>query len=276
MTGSTGAARPDEVRLQSLTAALELLNRFATANEIGVTEAAAHLGVAKSTAHRLLTTLAAFGFVERTVNRRYRLGVRIYELGEIAVSRLGLHEVALPVLEELRNVCGETVHVAIPDGAEVVYIARMESHQGLRFSSRVGRRMPAHATSSGKAIAAFNPEVAKAVVSSPLLRLTGRTIVSPQLFLRALADARTAGYACSTEEAEVGLSSVAAPVLDADGVAIAAVSVAGPSERILHDERLTAGRVKAAAARLAKDHAAWLPPRRRSALRASRPTDDRR
>lgn len=255
--------------LHSVAAALELLNCFAVTGELGVTEAAAELGVAKSTAHRLLTTLAGCGFAERTASGRYRLGVRVYELGEIAVNRMGLHEVALPVLEELRNTSGETVHVAIPDGRDVVYIARMESYQGLRFSSRVGRRFPAHATSSGKAIAAFNPDVARAVLGGDLRRLTGRTISTTNAFVEALAEIRRNGYSCSNEEAEVGLSSVAAPIIGPDGVAVGAVSIAGPTQRVLQDISVTASRVKRAAARLARDHAAWIPPLRESRVGAA-------
>ncbi|MGQ0617660.1 MAG: IclR family transcriptional regulator [Acidimicrobiia bacterium] len=253
MAKGSAPARP-EAPLQSLTAALELLNLFATTSELGVREAAAQLGVGKSSAHRLLKTLAAFGFVERTPEHRYRLGVRVYELGEIAVSRCSLHEAALPVLEQLRNLCGHTAHVAIPDGAEVVFIARMESHQGVRFSSRFGRRLPAYATSSGKAIAAFNDDFAQAVMAAGFHRLTGRTTASPQAYMRRLAEIREAGYALSADEVQVGISSLAVPVLDVEGVAMAAVSVAGPSDRILQDVNLMARRVKAAAARLAKDN----------------------
>ena len=164
--------------VQSVATALELLDCLATEPELGVAELGRRLGVAKSTAHRIVTTLCAKGYVQHVPETQpYRLGIRLHELGELVASRNQLRDHALPLLEPLRNQTGETVHLAVPEGAQMFYVERLESYHGLRFSSRVSRVRPIHLTSSGKAVAAFNPAVAEAA-SARDSRRTARTIRS--------------------------------------------------------------------------------------------------
>ena len=223
--------------IRSVTTALELLDCLATEPELGVAELGRRLGVAKSTAHRIVTTLCAKGYVQRVPETKsYRLGIRLHELGELVASRSQLRDHALPLLEQLRNQTGETVHLAVPEGAQMFYVERLESYQGLRFSSRVSRLRPIHLSSSGKAVAAFNPAVADAACAAGFAIRTQRTIRTKQQFLRCLAETRARGYTFSIEEDEPGLSSVAAPVLDRDGIARAAISVAGPVSRVTGDD----------------------------------------
>jgi DNA-binding IclR family transcriptional regulator len=214
--------------------ALHLLEQFSyTEPVLGVSELSRRLGLAKSTVHRILTTLLDEGFVQKAADGRYRLGFRLYELGQLVVSSLELREVAHPTLERLRNDTGETVHLAVLEGADVVYLERFESPSTLRLFGRLGRRMPAHSTSSGKCLLAFSPpEVIDAVVAAGLPRLAPRTITSRAMLVRVLRQVRRDGYASSIDESEPGATSVAAPVFGVDGTVIAAVSVAGPSLRI--------------------------------------------
>jgi DNA-binding IclR family transcriptional regulator len=222
--------------VQSVASALDVLDCFSWSAELGVTEVATRLGVSKSTAHRLLSTLTAKRLVERIPESgRYRLGLHLYELGQLAVSRFDLRAAALPVLERMRAATHQTVHASVADGADVLYVERMESWQGRPFSSRVGRRMPVHCTSSGKVLAAFDEAVARARLEAGLPRRTPRTITDPSVFLRTLQEVRLQGYALNVEEAEVGLSSVAAPVLAPSGRVLAALSVAGPTNVVLAD-----------------------------------------
>jgi IclR family KDG regulon transcriptional repressor len=224
-----------EYALSSLTNAIRLLNLFGKERpELTLRDIAAELGVAKSTAHRLLATLYRGGLVERSPDGgRYRLGLRLYELGMLAVQHLELREQALMHLDDLRNTTGETAHLAVRDGAEVVYIERRESHHSLRLFSHIGHRMPVHSTSTGKAILAFEPaEVVEAILAAGLPRLTANTIVDADRFRRELEGVRRAGYALNVEESEPHASSVAAPIRDYTGQVIAAVSVAGPSQRL--------------------------------------------
>ena len=253
--GDAGARRG----IQSVATALELLDCLATEPDLGVAELGRRLGIAKSTAHRIVTTLCAKGYVHRVPETKsYRLGIRLHELGELVASRSRLRDHALPLLELLRNQTGETVHLAVPEGAEMFYVERLESYHGLRFSSRVSRLRPIHLTSSGKAVAAFNPVVADAACAAGFAIRTPRTIRTKQQFLRCLAETRARGYAFSIEEDEPGLSSVAAPVLDRDGIARAAISVAGPVSRVTGDDiGQMARRVQAAAQQLMNIESVW-------------------
>ena len=182
--------------IRSVATAIELLDCLATEPELGVAELGRRLGVAKSTAHRIVTTLCAKGYVQRVPETKsYRLGIRLHELGELVASRSQLRDHALPLLEQLRNQTGETVHLAVPEGAQMFYVERLESYQGLRFSSRVSRLRPIHLSSSGKAVAAFNPAVADAACAAGFAIRTQRTIRTKQQFLRCLAETRARGYA---------------------------------------------------------------------------------
>jgi DNA-binding IclR family transcriptional regulator len=245
--------------VQSVATALELLDCLATERELGVAELGRRLGIAKSSAHRLLTTLVAKGYVQQMPEtRNYRLGLRLHELGELVASRNQLRDHALPLLEALRAQTGETTHLAVPEGAQMFYLERLESYHGLRFSSRVARVRPIHLTSSGKAVAAFNHSVAQAAVAAGFAPKTARSISSKEQFFRCLAETRRRGYAYSIGEDEPGLASVAAPVLDHTGVARAAISVAGPVTRISQSQiSQVARRVKSAASQLMSVESAW-------------------
>jgi DNA-binding IclR family transcriptional regulator len=252
-----GAGPPGGV--QSVATALELLDALAAEKELGVTELGRRLGIAKSTTHRIITTLLAKGYVQQVPEtRNYRLGLRLHELGELVASRNQLRDHALPLLEALRAQTGETVHLAVPEGPQIFYVERLESYHGLRFSSRVSRVRPIHLTSSGKVVAAFNPAVAEAAVNAGFAPKTPRSIRTKEQFLRCLAETRQRGYAYSIGEDEPGLASVAAPVLDRTGVARAAISVAGPVTRISEAKiGQIARRVKAAASQLMSVESAW-------------------
>ncbi len=234
MVAEVAAATPSTATSSTVTNALHVLNQFSYADRVlGPSELARRLGLAKSVVHRLLVTLTAEGYLEQMEGGRYRLGIRLYELGSLVIHGVELREVAHPVLEHLRNATNETVHLAVLDGTEVIYLDRMESQATLRMFSRIGTRMPAHATSSGKSILAFSPdEVVRAVLAGKLRRIAPRTITSRAALLRALEQVREQGYAVSIEESELGASSVGAPIFGHDGEVIAALSVAGPSPRL--------------------------------------------
>lgn len=236
--------------VRSVASALDVLDCFTWSPELGVTEIANRLGVSKSTAHRLLSTLKAKRLVEQVPETgRYRLGLHLYELGQLAVSRFDLRAAALPVIERLRAATNLVVHASVADGADVLYVERMESWQGRAFSSKVPRRMPVHCTSSGKAIAAHDEHVARARLEAGLPRRTPRTITDPAVFLRTLAEVRERGYSLNVEEAEPGMSSVAAPVLSPSGSVLAALSIAGPTDRLFADRGERAIRLVREAAR---------------------------
>jgi IclR family transcriptional regulator, KDG regulon repressor len=234
VTVPTALSRAPSSTSRTVANAVRVLDQFSyTDRVLGPSELARRLGLSKSVVHRLLATLATEGFLEPTEGGRYRLGIRLYELGSLVIHGIELREVAHPFLERLRNATNETVHLAVLGGTEVVYVDRMESQATLRMFSRIGTRMPAHATSSGKSILAYSPpETVEAVLAGKLQRKAPRTIVTRTGLLNALKQIRADGYAVSIEESEIGASSVGAPVFGHEGTVIASVSVAGPSPRL--------------------------------------------
>ncbi len=225
--------------LKSVAHALDLLDCFAVDEELGVSEVARRLGVAKSTAHRLLTTLASRGLIEQSVpTGRYRLGLHLFELGHLAVSRLELRRRSLTMLEELREVSGWTVHLSIAQGTDTLFLERLPTLRGMQVMSEYRRRWPLHATSSGKALCAYDPEAAQARIAAGFPVYTTHTINNAARFREELAAVRRVGYSTAREEVMYKMASVAAPVLDQHGVAIAAISITGSVEELsVHKDR---------------------------------------
>ncbi len=225
-------------QLSTVTRALSVLQAFSYDRPVlGVSELARQLGIGKSSVHRILSTLAEEGFVVKTADDRYRLGFKLHELGQLVVSGLELRQVAHSPLERLRNDCGETVHLAVLEGTDAVYVHRFESPSTLRMFSRVGRRVPAHTTSSGKCLLAFgDPANVDLVIRNGLARIGPRSITTEVGLQHALRELRANGYVVSVEENERGVVSIGAPVFGHDGTCIAAVSMAGPTIRVTRDQ----------------------------------------
>ncbi|NNM45602.1 IclR family transcriptional regulator [Knoellia koreensis] len=239
--------------LQSLATSLDLLDCFADAESLGVSQVARQLGVSKSSAHRMLTTMGDRGFVERDEETgRYRLGMRLYELGQAAAARSKVRRLAMPLLEDLRRRTGQTVHLAVPDGGEVVYLARLSSGAAAHQLGQVGLRFPAHTTGSGKVIAAFDPAVAAACRVQGFRSFTPSSIRSSVDFDRALVDIRRRGYAVNDQETVHGMTTVAAAVSDHTGVPRAALSLVGESRLVSGHIADEARLVTAAANKLAR------------------------
>lgn len=212
--------------------AVSLLTAFRGEPELTLSELARRAGLAKSTAHRLLRELEHWDFVERT-DGGIRLGMGLFELGSQAPRQRGLHEAAAPFLADLFEATHETVHLAVLDGLEVVYVQKLAVRRGPKVPSRVGGRMPAYCTGVGKAMLAFgSPEQVNAVLSAGLARRTPRTVVAPGLLRKELATIRERGVALEHEESTVGITCVAAPILDGRGLAVAAVSITGWVNRL--------------------------------------------
>ena len=233
------APRREGATLSSVQNAARLLKEFGTAEgSLGVTELARRLGLGKSTVHRLLATLTAERILEHDqATGTYRLGLMMWELGaRVSVHRV-LHDAATTVIEELRNATKETVQVAVLDGREVVYVERLESPHTLRIFGRVGHRNSAHCTSTGKVLLAHLPERRLAALLEGWRpeRKTDATVCDPAQLRAELDRVRAQGWAENIGESELGVASVAAPVRNARGEVIAAVSVAGPVMRVNGD-----------------------------------------
>jgi IclR family acetate operon transcriptional repressor len=251
--GATPARRPPAYPIASVDRALRLLLLVGRRSRVRLSEASDALGVAPSTAHRLLAMLAFHGFVRPDGDRHgYVAGPALAEIGRSAVREADLRRLARPLVEDLAERTGETVHLAVLDGRLVRYVDAVESAHALRVAARTGRSLPAHCTAAGKALlAALTPRQASALLAgTDLEAATARSITARGVLARQLAKARRAGHAVNVEESEDGVASVAAAVRDR-GRALAAISVAGPVGRMNALRReVVAGEVRAAAARL--------------------------
>jgi DNA-binding IclR family transcriptional regulator len=220
--------------LQSVSIALDIVDALADEPDLSLSELARRVGVAKSTAHRTCAVLMARGLVDRSAGG-YRLGLRLVELGPLATEQTAVGRRGLPLLVELRNTLEETVQIGVPAGPDVVYVERVEGRRALRYTTN-SRRSPVHRSSAGKVLAAFLPEVLEARLEAGLPPSTGYTIVVPDVLVAELARVREQGYARSVDETELGLSSLAVPVREApDGPVVAAISMVGPTARVLGD-----------------------------------------
>jgi len=230
-----GRAARKPTRLSSVASAVALLKAFSEDEvELGISALAKRLGVAKSTAHRLAATLVAEGLLEQDRNSgKYRLGIALFRLGALVRQRMDVSSEAKPFLYALRETTNESVHLAILDGAEIMYVYNLESTQAIRMRSDIGVRKPAYCTAEGQAILAFQPaEVIDAVIAEGLPPRTPQTITEPGRLREAFADIRRRGCAIEDEESEIGMRAVAAPIRDDSGTVIAAVGVAGPATRL--------------------------------------------
>ncbi|MEA1903206.1 MAG: IclR family transcriptional regulator [Actinomycetota bacterium] len=222
--------------LSSVRSAARLLKQFSNRDrELGVSELARRLDLGKSTVHRLLVTLTSENLLEQNLdNGKYRLGIAMHDLGSAVATRLDLHEAVIPPMERLRNITGETVHTAVLDGREVVYVERLDSPQTLRLFLEVGRRNSAHLTATGKCLMAYLPpdDLDRTLKGWKLEARTSYTITSHAKLRDELGEIRKRGYAENRFESELGVISVAAPIRNLAGAVVASVSVAGPDIRM--------------------------------------------
>jgi DNA-binding IclR family transcriptional regulator len=234
------AARREAKRLSSVATAIALLKAFSEEEvEIGVSSLAKRLGVAKSTVHRLAVTLVSEGMLEQNPeNEKYRLGIALFGLGALVRRRMNVSSEARPHLMALRESTNETVHLAILDRAEIMYVYNLESTQAIRMRSDIGVRKPAFCTAEGIAMLAFQSEAVVAeVLGRGLKPRTPKTKTTASEVRAALERVRRDGFALEDEESEAGMRSVAAPIRNAAGDVVAAVGLAGPVQR-LSDEVL--------------------------------------
>jgi DNA-binding IclR family transcriptional regulator len=229
-------AQDGRYRIQAIERAVAILNAFSAEQpELRVSELAERLGLHKSTVHRFLVNLEAAGMVERNPRSgRYRLGLRIFELGGLVMQRMDLWDEALPFLEGLVRDSGETGHLAVLDGGEAIYVERVEARRALRIPSAVGRGYPVHATNLGKVLLAYLPEeeITRIVAERGLAGYTPHTITDAEQLASELALIRERGYAIDNEEYDEGLRCIGAPVWDHTGRVVAAMGIGGPVTRV--------------------------------------------
>jgi DNA-binding IclR family transcriptional regulator len=230
-----------EYIIQAVSHALDLLEQFhGEVDELGVTELSKRLKLHKNNVFRLLATLESRGYIEQNrATENYRLGLKSLELGQTFIKQMGLLRQAKPILEKLVGACNETSYVAIFKDGYIVYLDVVETDLTVRVVSRVGSRLPAYCTASGKVHLAHmsDEEVESLLPAKELKAYTPNTVVDRDKLKQELRKVADAGYAIDDEEVDIGVRCIAAPIRDYTRRIVGAVSISGPAMRF-SDERL--------------------------------------
>ncbi|HUB17005.1 MAG TPA: IclR family transcriptional regulator [Acidobacteriaceae bacterium] len=233
---ATGSRTTDPYQLQSLDRAVSVLDLLGESEgPLGLADVCERMALHKSTAHRALMVLERCGMIERTPENRFRLGLKLYELGTRAVEQIDLRARVHPWFRRLSAQVGETVHLGVLQRTSVVYLDKVEpSNRRVWLASRIGASNPVYCTAMGKAMLAFLPAETLAEILGRIrfVRLTHRTLMTPEALMRSLERVRRRGYAIDDEEVEEGVRCIGAPILNESGQPMAAVSVSGPTSRI--------------------------------------------
>lgn len=232
---STGTLEPSSYMIKPVLRALDVLTLVAESDqELRLTQVAAAMALPKSSALRYLRTLSSAGFLHHDpASDRYGMGTRLWELGQRARGRRSIRQLATPVMRDLRDLFDETVNLAVLDGFEIVYIELFESRRGLRMQTTLGAREPVYSTALGKAILAFLPEAEVAAhLRDRLEPRTGHTLTRLADLRRDLEKTRERGYAIDESENDEGVVCFGAPILEASGRPLAALSVSVPESRL--------------------------------------------
>jgi IclR family KDG regulon transcriptional repressor len=230
--------KPEDYNVRAVERALQILNCFDDEHsERGISEISQAVGLHKATAHRIVTTLLNFGYLERASDgQKYRLGIQLATLGSRVVNRMDLRSEALPYMEKLVEQWDEACDLSIFDQGYVFYVEVLQDNHALQISASVGQTLPAHCTASGKVfLAHLPPNELEKYLSQPLVSYTENTISSPDGLRKQLEEIRERGYAFDHEELEEGISSVAAPIRNRKGLVVAVLSMPGPTNRMTPD-----------------------------------------
>ncbi|NLK22274.1 MAG: IclR family transcriptional regulator [Epulopiscium sp.] len=227
--------------VQSVDRTLSILEVLSDYDDgLGVADISAKLDLHKSTVHRLLSTLIIKGYVEQnSENSRYKITLKLFELGSKRISNMDILEIARPYLKELMEKTNEVVHLVIRENTDIIYIDKVESKTTIRMHSRIGRRSPAYCTAVGKAILSGldDKKIEKIWEESDIKQYTPFTIINLEDFKRELKSIREKGFAVDEEENELDVRCVGASIYDYTGETCAAVSISGPITRMT-DEKI--------------------------------------
>lgn len=222
--------------IQSIERAADILELFLTSSpEQSVKEISQQLELSKSTVHGIIKTLEYRGYLQQNPeDLKYKLGMKVFELGNAFSDHLEIRNIARPFIENLVSQLKETVHLVILQRDEVIYVEKVEGPHTLRIYSQVGKRAPIHCTGVGKAILAFqdDDEIERILSKSALESFTINTLTDVEAIKKELQVVRECGYAIDDEEIEVGLKCIAAPIFNHQGKVIASISCASPVMRL--------------------------------------------
>jgi DNA-binding IclR family transcriptional regulator len=227
--------------LQTVSNALKIFELFGkTKKELGVTEISKQLGLHKSIIFRLIKTLEARGWIKQNENRKYFLSFRAYEIGSVVLENAGLGSNIQPFIGELAREVGESVHIGVLDGREIIYIYKVTPSNELRVEVRIGVRMPAHCTAMGKVILAYSPPkvIEECLYGKERLESSTPFSITEQAnFYSSLQQIKEQGFSWSFQELFHGIMCIAAPIFDMAGNVIAAVSIAQQYRELSADRK---------------------------------------
>ena len=221
--------------IQSIARAIEILRYISDASKpVSLTNISRDLGLRISTAHGILATLKNFNFISQNPeDDKYFLGFAMLEMGQKVLDSMDIRIIAAPYLQQLTDCYGDTTHLAVRVRTECVYIDKVEGNRAVRISSQIGGRRPVYCTAIGKSLVAYLPEedLENLLAQVKFKPLTPTTITSLEELRAHLKDVKNKGYSLDLEEAEIGLSCVAAPIRNHLNETIAAISIAMPTNR---------------------------------------------
>lgn len=227
------------VRVQSIDRAVAILDCFTeNKRELKLSDIAIMLDLKKSTVHGLLNTLKYHGLIEQDdVTQKYRLGTRFIVYSDLVINSLDIVNVAYPIIEKVCEKIEETVHIAMLDGCEVVFIEKKECNRSIKTSTKIGARIPAYCTADGKIILCYmEKDKLKEVLPRTLKRLTPNTETDKNRLMEILLEIRENGYAVDYEETVQGLVCVAAPIMNHKGEVKYSLSTTVPSVRMTEEK----------------------------------------
>ena len=231
-------ANSEGVIIQSVARAMGILEHFSKRREMGISEISQCMELSKSTVYGLVNTLTTYGYLEQNLEtKKYRLGMKLFELGSVVEKHLDVRNEARPFCEEISKQYGQTVHLATHYEGEVVYIDKFDMPDFLITYSQVGKRAPMSCTGVGKAMLAYLPweYSQKHVIETGFALKTPKSIKNEEELKLELETIRNRGYAIDDEEIEIGLRCVAAPVFNHKGEPVAAISLSGMANKMTEE-----------------------------------------
>ncbi|NIK78690.1 DNA-binding IclR family transcriptional regulator [Paenibacillus castaneae] len=209
---------------------LMILEKLAKSNEpLRITDIHEQMGIPKTSVFMIMSTLETMEFIERVDDNRYKVTMKLYNIGIETLSKYDIREVARPYMEKLAQQLRYTVHLAILSRGKAVYIEKVNAPTFVQFDTKIGQSMHLHSSAVGKVLAAYldSASLDEILKDAIFVQATDHTITSPLTFKNFLSTVREMGYAIEDEEGEVGVRCIGAPIFDDKGVVVAALSVTG-------------------------------------------------